>query len=114
MLRAALRSSVDHCIDGSNLIPKRSAKQRFRQQIFEAWNYQCAYCGIEADTLDHVKPRHKGGDTITTNLVPACKDCNRRKGSEDWQEWFKQQESYLLDREQAVMRWIQSSGDRTP
>jgi 5-methylcytosine-specific restriction endonuclease McrA len=103
---------VDHCIDGANLIPKRSAKHRFRQQIFEAWEHQCAYCGDEADTLDHVKPRHKGGATVTTNLVPACRPCNRRKGSEEWQQWFNQQDSYLLDRELAVLRWIQASDDR--
>jgi hypothetical protein len=105
---------VDHCIDGANLIPKRSAKHRFRQQIFDAWQHQCAYCGDAADTLDHVKPRHKGGATVTTNLVPACRPCNRKKGSEEWQQWFNQQDSYLLDRELAVLHWIQASDDRTP
>ncbi len=105
---------MDHCIDGANLIPKRSAKHRFRQQIFEAWQHQCAYCGDAADTLDHVKPRHKGGATVTTNLVPACRQCNRKKGSEEWQQWFNQQDSYLLDRELAVLHWIQASDDRTP
>lgn len=104
---------MDHCIDGANLIPKRSAKHRFRQQIFEAWQHQCAYCGDAADTLDHVKPRHKGGATVTTNLVPACRQCNRKKGSEEWQQWFNQQDSYLLDRELAVLHWIQASDDRT-
>lgn len=104
---------MDHCIDGANLIPKRSAKHKFRQQIFEAWEHQCAYCGDAADTLDHVKPRHKGGATVTTNLVPACRPCNRNKGSEEWQQWFNQRDSYLLDRELAVLRWIQASDDRT-
>ncbi len=104
---------MDHCIDGANLIPKRSAKHKFRQQIFEAWQHQCAYCGDLADTLDHVKPRHKGGATVTTNLVPACRPCNRNKGSEEWQQWFNQQDSYLLDRELAVLHWIQASDDRT-
>lgn len=104
---------MDHCIDGANLIPKRSAKHKFRQQIFEAWEHQCAYCGDLADTLDHVKPRHKGGATVTTNLVPACRPCNRNKGSEEWQQWFNQQNSYLLDRELAVLHWIQASDDRT-
>ncbi len=105
---------MDHCIDGANLIPKRSAKHKFRQQIFEAWEHQCAYCGELADTLDHVKPRHKGGATVTTNLVPACRPCNRNKGSEEWQQWFNQQDSYLLDREIAVLHWIQASDDKTP
>jgi 5-methylcytosine-specific restriction endonuclease McrA len=105
---------VDHCIDGANLVPKRSAKHKFRQEIFEAWQHLCAYCSKPADTLDHVRPRHKGGATVTTNLVPACRICNRRKGSEEWREWFSQQDSYLLDRELAVLRWIQASDDRKP
>jgi 5-methylcytosine-specific restriction endonuclease McrA len=105
---------VDHCIDGANLVPKRSAKHKFRQEIFEAWQHQCAYCSEPADTLDHVRPRHKGGATVTANLVPACRICNRRKGSEEWREWFSRQDSYLLDRELAVLRWIQASDDRRP
>jgi 5-methylcytosine-specific restriction endonuclease McrA len=105
---------VDHCIDGASLVPKRSAKHKFRQEIFEAWQHLCAYCSEPADTLDHVRPRHKGGATVTTNLVPACRICNRRKGSEEWREWFSQQDSYLLDRELAVLRWIQASDDRRP
>ena len=105
---------MDHCIDGANLVPKRSAKHKFRQEIFEAWQHLCAYCSEPADTLDHVRPRHKGGATVTTNLVPACRTCNRRKGSEEWREWFNRQDSYLLDRELAVLRWIQASDDKTP
>ncbi|NDE59666.1 MAG: HNH endonuclease [Acidimicrobiia bacterium] len=86
-------SCVDHEIDGSSLIPKRSAKHRFRQQIFTAWQHVCAYCASPADTLDHVKPRHKGGATVTNNLVPACRDCNRKKGSEEWLSWYAKQSS---------------------
>lgn len=104
---------MDHRIDGSNLIPKRSAKQQFRNQIFEAWQHTCAYCGDAADTLDHVKPRHKGGATVASNLVPACRPCNRRKGSDQWRQWFKDQPYWLLDRELAVERWL-AFGDKTP
>ncbi|NBQ84360.1 MAG: HNH endonuclease, partial [Alphaproteobacteria bacterium] len=61
-----------------NLVSKRSAKHQFRRQIFEAWSDLCAYCEKPADTLDHVKPRHRGGATVVCNLVPACKNCNRK------------------------------------
>lgn len=98
---------MDHTIEGSNLIPKRNAKYKFRQQIFEAWEYSCAYCGIEADTLDHVKPRHKGGATVTNNLVPACRCCNRKKGSEEWEVWFSRQESWDLERVLRIRNWTQ-------
>jgi 5-methylcytosine-specific restriction endonuclease McrA len=99
---------VNHLIDGSNLVPKRSAKQQFRKQIFEAWDHLCAYCNAPADTLDHVKPRHKGGATVATNLVPACQSCNRRKGSEDWREWFNRQEYWLEQKAERISNWITS------
>lgn len=97
---------MDHQIDGTNLVPKRSAKQKFRQQIFEAWNSECAYCGVPADTLDHVKPRHKGGNTVASNLVPACRKCNRSKGSEDWQDWFLRHDRWSEDRAMKVLKWL--------
>jgi 5-methylcytosine-specific restriction endonuclease McrA len=30
-------------------------------------------------TIDHVKPRCRGGTTIWENVVAACHPCNRRK-----------------------------------
>ena len=105
---------MDHSIDGSNLVSKRSAKHQFRQQIFEAWGHECAYCGVDADTLDHVKPRHKGGATVASNLVPACRNCNRKKGSDDWREWFNRQESWTVDRVLKIQDWLidSTSDDR--
>ena len=100
------RNCVDHSIDGSNLIPKRHAKQQFRQQIFHAWNNECAYCGALADTLDHVKPRHKGGATVAGNLVPACQVCNRKKGSEEWRKWFNRQTFWSENRALRIQDWL--------
>jgi 5-methylcytosine-specific restriction endonuclease McrA len=100
---------MDHQIDGANLIPKRNAKQQFRQRIFEAWGHSCAYCGVAADTLDHIKPRHKGGDTIVSNLVPACKSCNRRKASQHWREWFATQAFWSIAAEEQVTQWVEDN-----
>lgn len=97
---------MDHQIDGTSLVPKRSAKQRFRQQIFEAWQHCCAYCDAAADTLDHVKPRHKGGNTVASNLVPACRECNRSKGSEDWRQWFQVQPFHCAKRQARIDDWL--------
>ena len=97
---------MKHLIDGSRLVSKRNAKHAFRQQIFDAWNGICAYCGVPADTLDHVKPRHRGGNTVADNLVPACRECNRDKGSEDWLNWFSRQETFTNERVGCVQQWL--------
>lgn len=40
---------------------------------------RCWYCGRHADTIDHAKPRSRGGKNLDYNLLPACWDCNNEK-----------------------------------
>ena len=47
-----------------------------RAIILKMHDYCCAYCGDEADTVDHVIPLNKGGTDERDNLVAACKACN--------------------------------------
>ena len=59
--------------------------------------FRCAYCGLEnADTMDHVQPRSRGGRTEWLNAVAAHASCNERKGNRTpneagmpllWQPW---------------------------
>jgi len=43
----------------------------------------CVYCGSEEDiTVDHVIPRRYGGSDQPYNLVPACRTCNCKKGTQ--------------------------------
>jgi 5-methylcytosine-specific restriction endonuclease McrA len=53
-----------------------------RREIFRRDNYTCQYCGRHDIplTVDHVIPRHMGGQHNWTNLVAACSACNHRKG----------------------------------
>ena len=45
--------------------------------------YRCHYCGQQPGTTnDHVIPKSLGGTDDTRNYVPACPDCNRRKGND--------------------------------
>jgi 5-methylcytosine-specific restriction endonuclease McrA len=98
---------MDHAICETHLLTKRDAKKRFRDCIFEAWRGCCAYCNrAGAQTLDHIKPRSRGGSTNTTNLVPACSECNRRKGSEEVFSWFRRQPQWTADREADILLWI--------
>tara|TARA_Y100001935_G_scaffold253072_1_gene258368 strand:+ start:607 stop:1140 length:534 start_codon:yes stop_codon:yes gene_type:complete len=56
-----------------------------RSNIFLRDMYRCQYCSDIFDckqlTLDHVKPRSKGGNTDWENIVTCCKACNTSKGS---------------------------------
>ena len=36
--------------------------------------------GLRADTIDHVRPRSRGGQHVWTNVAAACARCNHRKG----------------------------------
>ena len=59
-----------------------------RREIFRRDNYTCQYCGQKTGslTMDHVVPRHRGGEHTWENLVSACPTCNRRKGGRTPQE----------------------------
>ena len=46
-------------------------------------NYKCGYClkrvSKRALTIDHVKPKSKGGRLTWINSISACKSCNHKK-----------------------------------
>lgn len=42
-------------------------------------NHTCQYCGNYGDTIDHIKPKSKGGPDSWENCACACGPCNRRK-----------------------------------
>ncbi|MBM4434067.1 MAG: HNH endonuclease [Chloroflexi bacterium] len=53
-----------------------------RREILARDDHQCQYCGKHGSdlTIDHVTPRHRGGQHTWENVVTACKACNHRKG----------------------------------
>jgi len=60
-----------------------------RTQIFERDDYTCQYCGDRGGQLecDHVVPLSRGGPDTLDNLLTACFQCNRSKGSKTLEEW---------------------------
>lgn len=54
--------------------------QRNRKQLL-ADNPPCAWCGKPATTADHLIELDRGGSHDLTNLVPACSQCNSKRGS---------------------------------
>ena len=59
-----------------------------KREIFRRDGHTCQYCGQRSRhlTLDHIVPRHKGGEYSWTNLVTACAGCNLKKGGRTLQE----------------------------
>jgi 5-methylcytosine-specific restriction endonuclease McrA len=91
----------------------KEAKRLWRQSIRKAWDDKCAYCGQppideKSLTLDHVKPKSKGGEDLTANCVPACRECNHSKGSMEWKEWFSTQDFYSEAAESRIIKWLNS------
>jgi len=88
-------------------LSKGSAKRKFRKSIKYGWGGFCAYCRCErATTLDHLKPKARGGSSLRSNLVPACRSCNHSKASENWLEWFQRQEFYNKVAQELIEEWI--------
>lgn len=61
-----------------------TAKVTFsRRNVFKRDKFTCQYCGVQPGseelTLDHVVPRAQGGQSLWTNCVLACLECNGRK-----------------------------------
>ena len=52
---------------------------KLRAAILERDAHTCAYCGHEADTVDHIIAKNNGGEDIASNLVAACRRCNGLK-----------------------------------
>lgn len=59
-----------------------------KREIFRRDHYTCQYCGAQGGhlTLDHVVPRHLGGEHTWDNLVTACAQCNLKKGGRTLQK----------------------------
>jgi len=88
-------------------LSKQVAKRKFRKSIKYGWGGLCAYCRCNrATTLDHIKPKSRGGSSLRSNLIPACQTCNHSKGSSNWLEWFQRQEFFNLIAQELIEEWI--------
>jgi len=60
----------------------RTANYRLRMNIFERDDWTCRYCGITDYNRDWLVAEHviPDGPTDHTNLVTACRSCNKKKG----------------------------------
>jgi len=92
----------------------RNARRKFRQSIFESWEWKCAYCDKELDTksatIDHIVPKYKGGHNVKSNMVCSCSKCNRSKGSVLLEDWYNSSNSYYSEeRLGKIKHWIEDN-----
>jgi 5-methylcytosine-specific restriction endonuclease McrA len=60
-------------------VPYRRRAALNRRAVFARDSGRCQYCGVPAESIDHVVPRAKGGEHVWENVVAACRPCNTRK-----------------------------------
>lgn len=66
---------------------RKPISKSLRFEVFKRDKFTCQYCGRSIPDVvlevDHIKPVAKGGDNDILNLVTACRDCNRGKGTRE-------------------------------
>ena len=71
--------------------------KRLRFQVLRRDNYCCVYCGRRAPSvtleIDHQVPVSAGGGNDLENLVAACLECNRGKGTMDHNSFVMEEEN---------------------
>lgn len=70
---------VDYCLTDTEWL-----------NILAEFRHRCAYCDRGSDSLqlEHLHPVILGGGTEKWNVVPACSECNGRKGGKDPAKWL--------------------------
>jgi len=60
-------------------LPYRPHAPLTRRAVFARDDWRCQYCARNAENLDHVVPRSRGGLHAWENVVAACRRCNAKK-----------------------------------
>lgn len=77
--RLALRSPTVVRLTRYVSVPRRTRSGLSRRAVFLRDGGRCQYCGVDAEDVDHVVPRSRGGEHVWENVVAACRSCNASK-----------------------------------
>ena len=75
---------------------QRQIDQGVSWLVYKRDGYRCSYCSAEggsqngtALTVDHLVLWENGGPSIPSNLLTACRSCNKRRGNMEYADWLK-------------------------
>ncbi len=60
-------------------VPHQTRVAVTRRSVFVRDGHRCQYCGAQAENIDHIIPRSRGGTHSWENVVACCRRCNTRK-----------------------------------
>jgi 5-methylcytosine-specific restriction endonuclease McrA len=68
-----------------------------REYLLNAWDRKCAYCGIKNIPLqvEHIHPKAKGGTNRISNLCRACDSCNKKKDTQEIEQFMAKKPDVL-------------------
>jgi len=103
---------ADPIVLGKKVYGLVDLKKRMDEAIFDATKYfdkKCPYCGKnlfqggirDKIEIDHFFPISRGGQDFPWNVLPICKDCNRRKRDKMPSEYLDQ------DRYRSCLEYLQ-------
>ena len=75
----SLPSPLVICLRYMVKVPYHRRTALSRRAVFARDDYRCQYCGHNADSIDHVLPRSRGGQHVWENVAAACRPCNLAK-----------------------------------
>lgn len=85
-----------------------------KYNVFIRDDFTCIYCGDKPEilTIDHLKPKSKGGQTEYTNVITSCKKCNLKKGNKTLKEcgFILKKQPYAPSIQEIIMKKLKHKG----
>jgi len=68
-----------------------------REYLLDSWDRKCAYCGIQNIPLqvEHIRPKARGGTNRISNLCLACDSCNKKKDTQEIEQFLAKKPDVL-------------------
>ncbi len=91
LVRFDLQQLENPEISGTEYQQGELAGYEVREYLLNKWERKCSYCSMENIPLqvEHIHPLAKGGSNRISNLCLACDKCNKKKGTQNIEDFLK-------------------------